>query len=102
VWIRKDISGEKQLYWSLDRVAENSPGNTGYRRLMSKDDLLAMPELMRQLAEVLAEIHFLPVDFRKAAARLSLALAQVNELNHERLRNGEDVDEGRRHVLATS
>jgi len=86
-WVFRDLeSGKKKVYWSIDRVG---PDDT-FMRLIPSIQILQMPEVIRQVAEILAELEFEPADRRKQYARLSLATAQIGELLRQDLVNGAD------------
>jgi hypothetical protein len=86
-WVYRDMeSGKKKLFWSIDRVG---PDDT-FRRLIPSIHILQLPEVIRQVAEILAELDFEPADRRRQFARLALAMAQIGELLREDLVNGQD------------
>lgn len=90
IWLRRDPDGKQHLYWSLDRV--NEANESRPFRLLRPSDVLELPEFTRQLCEVLADLRGLPLALRKELARVSAAMAQVNELSRRSHINGEDDD----------
>lgn len=91
-WVYRDFeTGKKKVFWSIDKVGAD---NETFLRLMPSVVLFQMPDVIRQVAEILAELEFEPADRRRQYSRLALAMAQAVEILREDLINGKDNGSG--------
>lgn len=92
-WSKDDPNGNGKIFhWSVARKSKD--GESTYRTLRPHD-LLDMPAFVQRVSASYAEAESLPNELRKQLASLSLAMAQVIEIERAKVGgNGKDEDIG--------